>query len=217
MPRRCAIVIGLLLLCAGLLPGQDASLPRVVLIGDSIRLGYAPGVAKLLEGKAVIISPKQNGGDSSNVLKNLEAWVIQEKPDLVHINAGLHDLKHTKKTNTHQVPLPDYEKNLKAIVDRLQKQTRAKIIFATTTPILDERHAQRKAAFDRFEADVKKYNAAARAVMQQAKVPINDLHQVVVEGGPADLLGGDGTHYTPSGNARLAAAVAASIQKHLKP
>lgn len=217
MPRRCALVICLLLMVSALASGQDAKLPKVVLIGDSIRLGYAPGVAKLLEGKAVIVSPKQNGGDSSNVLKNLEAWVIQEKPDVIHINAGLHDLKHSKKTMTHQVPLADYEKNLKAIVDRLHKETKAKIIFATTTPILDERHAKRKADFDRFEADVKKFNAAALAVMQQANVPINDLHKVVADGGPAELLGADGTHYTPAGNEKLAAAVAAAIQKQLKP
>ena len=52
MSRRCALVIGLLLLNSALAYGQDAKLPKVVLIGDSIRLGYAPGVAKLLEGDA---------------------------------------------------------------------------------------------------------------------------------------------------------------------
>src|SRR5438105_2286570 len=69
--------------------GKDG-LPRVVLIGDSIRLGYAPLVAEKLTGKAVIISPMENGGDSSNVLKNLDAWVIKAKPTLVHLNCGLH-------------------------------------------------------------------------------------------------------------------------------
>ena len=37
-------------------------------------------------------------------------------------------------------------------------------------------HAQRKAGFDRLEADVQKYNVAAVSVMKQAGVPINDLH-----------------------------------------
>ena len=31
-------------------------MPRVVLIGDSIRIGYAPLVAKQLDGKAIVIS-----------------------------------------------------------------------------------------------------------------------------------------------------------------
>ena len=49
-------------------PAAAPELPTVALIGDSIRLGYAPLVAKRLEGKARIVSPEPNGGDSSNVL-----------------------------------------------------------------------------------------------------------------------------------------------------
>ena len=81
------------------------------------------------------------------------------------------------------MPLADYEKNLKTILERIRKETNAKIIFATTTPIVDDLHAQRKAGFDRFEADVQKYNIAAVSVMKLAGVPINDLHQVVESGG----------------------------------
>jgi len=46
----------------------------VVLVGDSIRLGYAPRVAERLSGKAVVISPAENGGDSANVLAHLSYW-----------------------------------------------------------------------------------------------------------------------------------------------
>jgi lysophospholipase L1-like esterase len=183
------------------------------LIGDSIRIGYAPLVAKLLDGKAIVVSPKPNGEDSGNVLRNLEEWVIKEKPDVVHVNAGLHDLK--RKDHSYQVPLMQYEKNLQAILDRIQKGTKAKVIFATSTPILDNLHAQRKAGFDRFEADVQKYNIAAVAVMKQAGVPINDLHKVVEDGGKETLIGGDGTHYTQAGYEMLAAAVTDSILRSL--
>jgi hypothetical protein len=34
-----------------------AGLPKVALVGDSIRLGYAPRVKARLEGKAVFVSP----------------------------------------------------------------------------------------------------------------------------------------------------------------
>src|SRR5512135_3262286 len=74
-----------------------AQLPKVVLVGDSIRLGYAPIVARLLSGKATVVSVEANGGDSANVLRNLEEWVVKEKPDIVHLNAGLHDLKVSKQ------------------------------------------------------------------------------------------------------------------------
>ena len=149
---------------------------RVVLVGDSIRMGYAPFVAKLLDGKAIVVSPKPNGQDSGNVLRNLEEWVLKEKPDVVHINAGLHDLKLKDRATRCRWSI---EKNLKTILERIQKETKAKIIFATTTPILDNLHAQRNAGFDRLEADVQKYNIAAMSIMKQAGVPINDLHRLV--------------------------------------
>lgn len=193
---------------------QEKPLPRVVLVGDSIRMGYAPLVAKRLEGKAVVISAKPNGEDTVNVLRNLDEWVIKERPDVVHINAGLHDLKVTVKS--YQVPLADYETNLQTILERIRTGTKAKIIFATSTPIVDALHAQRKVGFDRFEADVQKYNAAAVAVMHRAGVPVNDLHQLVEDGGREKLMASDGTHYTEQGYELLATAVAEKILSALQ-
>ena len=192
---------------------QERSLPKVVLVGDSIRMGYAPLVAKRLDGKAIVVSAKPNGEDSGNVLRNLDEWIIKEKPDIVHINAGLHDLK--LKDKSYQVPLVDYENNLQTILERIQRETAAKIIFATTTPILDDRHVHRKAGFDRLEADVRRYNIAAVAVMKQAGVPINDLHKVVESSGKETLMLADGTHYTQEGYEVLAAVVSESILRSL--
>ncbi|RPI51771.1 MAG: SGNH/GDSL hydrolase family protein [Acidobacteria bacterium] len=212
MLTRCssALLIGILVSSAA---AQEKPLPKVVLVGDSIRIGYAPLVAKLLDGKAIVISPKPNGEDSGNVLRNLEEWVVREKPDVVHINAGLHDLK--LKDKSYQVPLVEYETNLKTILERIQRGTEAKVVFATTTPILDNLHARRKVGFDRFEADVQKYNSAAVTIMKQAGVPINDLHRLVEGGGKETLISGDGTHYTQDGYEMLAAAVTESILRSL--
>jgi len=189
--------------------------PKVVLIGDSIRLGYAPIVAQRLAGRAIVFSPEPNGGDSNNVLRNLENWVISEKPDVVHLNAGLHDLKLSKKTKQHQVETGPYEANLREIVARIRKETSASLVFGNTTPILDEWHAKRGADFDRLEADVERYNTIATAVMKEAAVPVHDLHGIITEGGVARLLGPDGTHYTQEGYQRLGEAVADSIQRQL--
>lgn len=191
------------------------NLPKVVLIGDSIRMGYAPLVAKKLEGKATVVSAKDNGEDSRNVLKRLDDWAIGEKPAVIHFNCGLHDLKLSQKNKTHQVELPQYEANLKQIVDRLKKETSAAVVFATTTPIHDARHAARKGGFDRTEADVQKYNATALAVMRSAGVPVHDLHWVVEQGGIDKMLGPDGTHYGAAANEKLADAVADCILRQL--
>jgi lysophospholipase L1-like esterase/dienelactone hydrolase len=196
-------------------PDKPADLPKIVLIGDSIRMGYAPLVTKRLEGKAVVVSNKANGGDTANVLKHLDEWVIREKPDIVHINAGLHDLKLDKSKKTYQVELEQYEKNLKEIVARIRKETKATIIFADTTPIHDERHAKRGGDFDRKEADVERYNKAALAVMKAEGITVHDLHGLVMQHGMETMLGNDGTHYTPAGYEVLAEAVADVIQRQL--
>ena len=212
MVTRCWLALFLGIMVSSV-TAQEKPLPKVVLIGDSIRIGYAPFVAKLLAGKAIVVSAKPNGEDTANVLRNLEEWVVKENPDVVHLNAGLHDLKLS--AGRYQVPLADYEKNLTTILDRIRKETKATVIFATSTPIMDGRHAQRKAGFDRFEADVRRYNVAADALMRQAGVPVNDLHKLVEDAGPEKIFLPDGTHYTPEGYELMAAAVAEHILRSL--
>jgi lysophospholipase L1-like esterase len=220
MSHRTALTVAVLAILPHIGRAQPAAepksdLPKVVLIGDSIRLGYAPLVAKRLEGKALVISVDANGGDSDNVLKHLDEWVIREKPAVVHLNCGLHDLKLSMKTKEHQVPREKYEANLKEIVTRIRKGTSAALVFANTTPIHDERHARRGADFDRFEADVQRYNESAVKVMREAGIPVHDLHGIIADGGSAKLLDSDGTHYTAAGYERLADAVADCVLRQL--
>jgi|GEM_PF-44054 len=196
-------------------PKAKETLPKVMLIGDSIRLGYTPFVIKRLEHKANVVSLPANGGDSSNVLAHLDD-AVREQPNIIHFNCGLHDLKRLKADQSYQVELKAYAENLRKIVAKLRAETKATLIFASTTPILDDRHAQRKANFDRLEADVKRYNETAEQVMRELKVPIDDLHWVVEQGGTETMLGRDGTHYTPEAYDRLAEAVTDSVLRHLK-
>lgn len=214
---RLAAFVWLLTISVPVTSAQTAAkeLPRVVLVGDSIRLGYAPLVAKRLEGIAVVISANENGEDSRNVLKNFGDWVVKQKPDVVQINCGLHDLKINSQSKLYQVPLADYEANLRTLAARLRKETSAPVIFANTTPIHDARHAKRLAGFDRFAADVQRYNAVAERVMSESGIPVNDLHGIVERAGVEILLDADGTHYTPAGSERLADAVTDSVLRQL--
>lgn len=211
--RWNAAVCGLLI-AAGAARAQGEK-PRVVLIGDSIRMGYAPAVAARLEGVAEVISPAENGGDSGNVLAHLEEWVVRQKPTIVHLNCGLHDLRRPRGGDGHEVELDRYQENLRRIVVRIRERTGAHLIFAATTPILDDRHAARGLEFDRTEADVRAYNAAARSVMFAAGVPIHDLHWLVDKHGAETMLDRDGTHFTPEANERLAEAVADVVRRYL--
>ena len=183
--------------------------PRTAtLIGDSIRMGYQPLVVRALSGRVDVWSDEQNGGDSRNVLANLEQWALARPADVLHVNCGLHDLKLLPEG--YQVPLEEYVKNIHAIMDKLAEKFRGRVIWATTTPVIDERH-QKVKPFERHEEDVRRYNEAALSVMQSHKVAVNDLHEVIVKAGPAVLLGEDGVHFNERGKEVLAEAVAAAI------
>src|SRR5262249_42597770 len=91
----------------------------------------------------------------------------------------------------------------------------ATIIFASTTPIDDARHARRRAGFDRFEKDVLRYNDAALRVMREHGVIVHDLHRLGVHAGADKLLGADRTHYPKEGARRQAEAVADCVLRHL--
>ena len=198
-----------------------AKLPKVVLIGDSIRLSYTPEVTRQLQGQAVIVSPSANGQDSSNLLKHLTEWVIREQPDVVHFNCGIHDTKKFAKTGTFQVSPEDYEKNLRAIVERIRKETKATTCFATSTPILDDRAAAARAGRDYqlLGSSIEQYNAIAIRVMRALNVPVNDLRVAVTTSRTPltteALLGSDGVHFTAAGVELLGKQVAGFLRERL--
>jgi lysophospholipase L1-like esterase len=223
---RYFLVLGVI---AFTLPTQRAAsdepttptLPKVVLIGDSIRLSYAPTVVKQLAGTAIVVSPSANGGDSSNVLKHLDEWVIRERPTVVHFNCGIHDTKKFLATGKFQVSPEQYEANLRKVVERIRNETDAVVIFGTTTPILDERAAAARQGRDYalLGSSIEQYNAIARKIMAELKVPVNDLHAVISKPAPPltpeKLIGNDGVHLTPPGQELLGKAAAEFIGKYL--
>lgn len=192
-----------------LAPVKDVEgLPRVLLIGDSISMGYTLPVRRLLEGKANVHRIPANGGPSKNIV-NYDKWLAQGKWDVIHFNHGIHDLKHMPD-GKRQVEPADYEKNLREIVARL-KQTGAKLIFATTTPIPPPPLKP-----ERTFGDVKEYNVIATRVMKELGVPVNDLYGWMLPEferyhKPSDL------HYTDEGSDFLGKKVAAEIGAMLKP
>lgn len=209
------LILGLATISAA---ADEPKLPKVVLLGDSIRMGYAPIVQKLLDGKAEIISNKPNGGDSNNTLKNLDEWAIKHQPQVIHFNCGIHDTKKTKGKEQFQVSPEQYEANLRKIVERLRKETKAKLVFALTTPIIDERavKTREKADYELLDASIQKYNDIARKLMKELNVPINDLNALFPDAATRNkLMNADGTHFTGEGSNKLAAAVADVVGKLL--
>ena len=73
-------------------PEVQAGLPHVLLIGDSISIGYMQATRKQLAGEANVWRPPTNCGPSTKGLESLEAWLGDRKWDVIHFNFGLHDL-----------------------------------------------------------------------------------------------------------------------------
>ena len=187
---------------------------RIVCIGDSIRMGYAPTVARELSGWGEVLGiGDTQGGHTRNVLEHLREWALDVDPDIVHVNAGLHDMARDPGADpVHRVPLEEYGVNLRQIFTILRGETGGIVLFALTTPV----DLARQEAVDypcyRTEEDVIAYNAAARAAAAACDIPVLDLYQVVVDHGAAQLLGEDGVHFTDEGAAVLGEAVADFIR-----
>ena len=177
----------------------------LVLIGDSIRMGYQATVRERLA-CVDIWSPEANGGDSANVLAHLDEWVAAHSPQVVHLNCGLHDIKKPFDSGRAQIGLDEYRRHLREIFDRILS-TGARLVWASTTPVDEDLHHRNK-GFDRFTADVDAYNSVALDLAPAEDVTVNDLHAVIESAGRTHLLREDGVHFSEEGSQLLGDAVA---------
>jgi len=184
---------------------EDPALPRVMLLGDSISIGYTLPVRDLLKGKTNVLRPADNCGPTTKGLERLDKWLDMGKLDIIHFNFGLHDLRLMPETGKCQVDLKAYEENLTKIVERLKK-TGAKLIFATTTAVVDGPGRKRK------NSDVAAYNEVALRVMKAEGIPIDDLYTALMNNPDREkITTPEGTHFTKEGYEFLAKRVADSI------
>jgi lysophospholipase L1-like esterase len=183
-------------------------LPRVLIIGDSISMGYTLPTRKLLKDKANVHRIPTNGGPTVRGLASIDNWLGKEPWDVIHFNWGIHDLRH-EANGKRQVEPADYEANLRKLVARL-KETKAKLIWASITPI-----PKGKLNPDRTFGDEVEYNAIAAKVMQENSIAINDLHGYI-RPRFEELQRPNDLHYQPEGSEYLAKKVAQEIEMALK-
>jgi lysophospholipase L1-like esterase len=183
---------------------------KVLLIGDSIRMGYEDIVRRGLEGVAEVWAPKENGRDSRNVLAHAESWMARQSATLIHVNCGLHDIKRPPGSVEPAVPLQEYRRNVRQILTGAL-ESGATAIWALTTPVNQEWHHENK-PFDRFQRDVIAYNGAAAAIARELGAEVEDLYQLIMHAGRDRLLLHDGVHYNVEGYRLLGDAVAERIR-----
>ena len=200
-------------------PVDKPNLPRVLLIGDSISLGYTVPVRKLLLGKANVYRVPDNARNAAYGLSKIDEWLGKKPWDVISFNWGLWDICYRNpeaKTQGHRDKVhgaitasPEaYREALKAIVRKL-KQTGAKLIWCSTTPVP-------QGEVGRIKGDEVKYNRIAAEIMRKNNIAVNDLYAYILPRQANFQLKKGNVHFNPKGYDYLALQVAAEIERALK-
>ena len=189
------------------------ALPRLLLLGDSIRMSYQPFVIDLLKDRAHVVGPAENCQTSGNTLARIDGWLKElGAPDVVHWNNGLWDVGHNPERDPVQFPVETYIDNLRAILDKLQA-TGAKIIWATTTPVHPDR-PWKDTGWSWCNQEINRYNTEARDMMRAEGISIDDLHGIV-NAQPDKHLDEDKLHLSNAGRRACAEAVVKAVEEYL--
>lgn len=190
-PMRCMLAcLSLLVMSTTAIAAEE--LPRILFLGDRIHGQMIDAASKQMKDRARIESPAIDVGDTGSALSQLDEILGKTKWDLIYFNFGFGDLLYKdprskeiramSKTagGVRVTSAQQYEKNLEALVTRL-KATGAKLIWATTTPMVDVKNmAPLYDAGSEIE-----YNQIAAKVMKKHGVPINDMHAFVMKHTPS--------------------------------
>ena len=110
------------------------------------------------------------------------------------------------KESHQQVPIDEYEANLRKLVARLKK-TNAKLIWRSTTPCPE-------GVKGRVVGDSAKYNVVAKKIMDENGIPIDDQYAFCIDKLDKLQLPAN-VHFTKEGSEALAKQAVAAIQKAL--
>ena len=188
---------------------------KIVLLGDSIRMGYDKYVKSALEGTAEVLYPGENCKFAEYMLRFAHEWKNNGKwgddVDLVHWNAGLWDA--LELFGDEPLSTLEYYENA---IGRIAKRLRmlwpdAKFVFATSTPVWEERCSK---DFRRHNSTIEKYNAAAVRALEGTGTVINDLYSLASEF-PTEYHSDAVHYYTDRGTEMLGGRVLAVICREL--
>ena len=189
---------------------------KLYLLGDSIRMGYESSVKQKMAGLADVFSPAVNCEFAQFTLRHMHEWAeqikCQNEIDLVHWNNGLWDT--ARLFGDECLTPPDVYADM---LGRIYKRIRivfpnAKVIFALSTPVLEERYDRAK--FFRLNRDIREYNSIASRVMNELNVEVNDLYSIAANFTVSQYA--DVTHFTKEGYNILAGAIVKLCEVYLR-
>jgi hypothetical protein len=180
---------------------NEANLPRVLLIGDSITRAYYSEVEKNLAGKAYVGRLASSAFVSDPILLKQVAMVLDEYHfDVVHFNNGMHGWQHSEA---------EYAQDLPRLFQTIRQHApQARLIWANTTPVKVSPSPASEHAGEATDERITERNRIAAEVMKAQGIPIDDLNAPMA--GHAEYHS-DNVHFNEQGVALQAAQVAAQI------
>lgn len=207
-------LIGVLISCFICVALTQKQAKKLLVIGDSISIGYTPFLEKSLAPDIFVAHNPGNGGSTLRGVQSVEKWLDNRQWDVILFNFGLHDLVYKDSANKYDVvngkvsvSLEEYRRNLETIVGIL-RETTAKLYFVTTTTV-PQNSAGRKVE------DPAKYNAVALEVMKKSGIEVIDLYTASLTIHPQNSKPGN-VHYTPEGYELLASYISKVIKAAIK-
>jgi len=195
------------------------SQPKVLIIGDSISIGYTPYVKKHFSGEAIVQHNPGNAQHTGTGLQKIDEWLGDEKWDIIQFNWGLWDLCYRDPDSKVQgnrdkvngeitYDIEAYMSNLDSIVSMLQSKTEAKLIFVTTTYVPENEAG-------RFSEDAVRYNDAAKTIMKKHGVNVNDIYEASIAIHKEYGISPDNVHYTEEGYKEISKLIIGYLEKEL--
>ena len=181
--------------------------PKILIIGDSISIGYTPFVKEHFGDRAMVSHNPGNAQHTGTGLKKIQQWIEGKEWDIIQFNWGLWDLCYRHSDSKVQgnrdkvngqltYSAEDYAANLDSIVSTLKKKTKAKLIFVTTSYVPENEAG-------RFQSDAIKYNNVAKLIMEKHSIIVNDIYEQSKQIHKESGKGSDDVHYTKEGYQKL--------------
>ena len=214
------LYIVILLLAVSVFSGFNNDKPKILIIGDSISIGYTPFVKDNLNGTVIVEHNPGNAQHTGTGLKEVEAWIGDTDWDIIQFNWGLWDLcyrhpdskvygNRDKKHGKPDVSIEVYASNLDSLVTIMKEKTSAKLIFVTTTYVPKDEPG-------RIESDAIKYNETAKAIMKKHGILVNEIYEPSIEIHNTYGMGSRDVHYKKEGYEKLSKLIIDFLEKQIK-
>lgn len=196
---------------------EDPSLPRLLVIGDSISGNYDASLREALRGKVNVYHPPGNAGNTRHGARKIKTWLgaYWEKGrswDAISFNFGHWNSTGAAGIDREQLKSA-YQAGLEGLISEMEK-TNAQLIWVTTTPI--------PYGFDRGDHD---WQAGKNALVNQWAAEVMERHPSIavvdlwpmVEVNPryAEWWQRKDVHFSPSLAEPLGQAIAGEVVRVL--